>query len=226
MKKRRESFTLIEMLVVITIIAILAGIAFKMIQLAKRNADRAKTVAKLEKVAHALNEYKAEYGIYPPVKPGACNYHSDCRVCYQYEDTNKQSAFAIGKLQDSPGLGNLFDFGLVAFLEKRDRDGIFHTNDPEWVPDTDRDEMAKERWAVFLEGVVGSGGDPSNNLSGSSEETFYINSIRTIKDAFGSQGRVIKYESDPPYLSYRLWSKGPDGIDGNEDDLHRNSWDN
>ena len=219
--RRREAFTLIEMLVVISIIGILAGLTFKMMQLAKRNADRAATVAKLEKVAHALNEFRAEYGMYPPVKPGVCTIpgHGGCRICYQYEDTNKQSSAVCGKLDDDPTLANLFDMGLVAFLEKRDRGGIRHTGNPEWVPDTDRDELAKERWSIFIDGVIGDGIDPTNKISGVTAG--YFNSSRTIIDSWFN---VIHYESDPPYLSYRLWSTGPTGAP--EDDLHKDTWDN
>jgi prepilin-type N-terminal cleavage/methylation domain-containing protein len=219
MNRKRESFTLIEMLVVIAVIAILAGIAFKMIQIAKRNADRAATIAKLEKVAHALNEYKAEYGIYPPVSPGVCKVHSGCSVCYQYENTNAQPAWLCQNyLVDNPGGANLFDMGLVSYLVARDKGAIYHTDAPEWVGDSGRDKAAKERWGVFMEGVTATYG-VTNWVQG----TPYGNVYDTIQDSWLN---VIKYESDPPYLSYRLWSKGPDGADGTADDLHRDKWDN
>lgn len=223
MKRSRDSFTLIEMLVVISIIAILAGLSFRLVQISKRNADRAATIAKLEKVAHALNEFRAEYGTYPPVEPNVCKIHSGCRVCYQFENTNTQHD-AIMKFDSDPNAGNLFDMGLVSFLVKRMRDGIYHTENDDWVPDTERDELAKERWSVFLEGVIGSGSDSNtlDTLDGGSAAG-YVNSVLTIRDAWDE---VIKYESDPPYLTYKLWSKGPDKADGTVDDIHKDKWDN
>ena len=140
-------------------------------------------------------------------------------VCYQYEDTNKQSSAVCGKLDSDPTLANLFDMGLVAFLEKRDRGGIRHTGNSEWVPDTARDELAKERWSSFIDGVIGDGVDPTSKISGVTARFF--NSSRTIIDSWFN---VIHYESAPPYLSYRLWSSGPTGAP--EDDLHKDTWDN
>ncbi len=220
MKRRRDAFTLIEMLVVIAVIAILAGIAFKMMQIAKRNADRAATIAKLEKVSHALNEYKAEYGLYPPVPPGVCQMHSDCAVCYQYENTNAQPAWLNqSQLRDHPDSCNLFDMGLVSYLVKRDKgDQIDTKENSEWLDDSDRDRLAKERWSVFLDGVF-----YNSHQTNWFEGTDYGNDYQTIRDAWE---QVVKYECEPPYLSYKLWSKGPDGVDGTADDLHKDRWDN
>lgn len=227
--KRKEAFTLIEMLIVITVIGILAGMSFKLVQVVNRNAQRAATVAKLEKVAHALNEFKAEYGIYPPVPDHACKEHKDwdCRVCYQYENTNNQSSFAYAKLTSDPSLvKDLFQMGLVAYLWNRDMGSIAHTAHPKWVPDTSRDLRAKERWSEFLDGVLNDGGLGTNfidNTGGGGGTTDFENDIKTIKDCF-VPGNIIRYECNPPYMAYRLWSVGPDGQSGNKDDIHRDRW--
>lgn len=224
MKNRREAFTLIEMLVVIAVIAILAGLAFKMMQIAKRNADRASTIAKIERLSHALNEYKAEYGTYPPVGPGTCQAREhqgfDCRMCYVFEDTNRQPAWlAQNFLVDNPNGATLFNMGLMAHLVKRDRDGIAHTDSPQWIPDSDRDEQAKERWAVFLEGVAGAPGPTTNSVEG----TDYQNMVLTVNDSWG---KPIRYRIDPPYMDYEMWSLGPDKQNGTADDIHKKTWDN
>lgn len=67
-RSSRQAFTLIEMLVVIAVIGILAGIIFRMMVTASQAALRARTMGRLEQVANALNEYRAEYGQYPPVR--------------------------------------------------------------------------------------------------------------------------------------------------------------
>jgi prepilin-type N-terminal cleavage/methylation domain-containing protein len=211
--KRREAFTLIELLIVIVVIGVLAGMSFKLVRLAARKADKAATTTKLEKVSDALNEFSAEFGIYPPV-----NF-----VSYEFETTNKQHAVATIKMWENPGIGPLFNMGLVAYLEKRDN-GVYHTNDPDWIPDTARGLLAKARWSVFLEGVI-SGGDGVGhalNIAGVESGTRYTNDVRTIFDSWGNE---LKYECDPPQLTYRLWSVGPDGTDNTADDMHREKWD-
>ena len=90
------------------------------------------------------------------------------------------------------------------------------------------------KWAHFLDrtdetdgagGVIQGETSGSNTLSlaGETTETFYALPCLTIKDNWG---QVIRFESHPPYMSYRLWSKGPDKADGTPDDLHRDKWDN
>lgn len=64
--KRRSAFTLIEMLVVIAIIGILAGLAVGVgpVVIAAKNRSRAK--ADLAKIQTIIEAYKAEMGQYPP----------------------------------------------------------------------------------------------------------------------------------------------------------------
>lgn len=228
----RRAFTLIEMLVVIAIIAVLAGMIFKMVQIAKRNADKANTIAKLEKLAMALNEFKAEYGIYPPVQDGICTVqgydaeedsyseHSDCNICFQFENvTGQPDWLANNYFNDYPDNGPLFSMGLVAYLVERDRPGIVHKHASSWTGDTDRDKVAKKKWARFLDGVLEDTGTSFQKI----EATPYFNSYITIKDSWDN---MVRYYCPPPYLSYKLWSKGPDEADGTADDIHRDKWDN
>ena len=65
MKTKRHSFTLVEVLVTIAIIVILAGILIGGIGFATRRADEAKTIAKMEILAAALEEYRADQKHYP-----------------------------------------------------------------------------------------------------------------------------------------------------------------
>jgi prepilin-type N-terminal cleavage/methylation domain-containing protein len=217
MRTEKTAFTLIELLVVIAIIGILAGMLFKMWTMAAREAKQAETIAILEKVAHSLNEFLAEYGQYPPVSS----------IDYQYESTNLQSLTVQNILEQEShwqhGSFTLFDYGLVSFLEKRDQKGIQHKADfqhgaGEWIGDTPRDKQAKARWAPFLEGVIVGGKDEPQSALGHA----YINKTLTINDAWG---RKINYLSPAPYMTYRLWSNGPDGASGTADDIQRDNWD-
>ena len=219
----RESFTLIEMLVVIVVIAILAGLVFKMVSYATRRALIADCVSDLEEISHALNEFRAEYGQYPPVS----------FVAYEYENTNRQNQFMQDYLDDpandtSAGVTPLFRFGLVSYLWPRYKDWngnprpIKHTNNVQWVGDLLRDWDAKQRWKPFLEGVDLDGGEPSYLVPQGGGER-YTNATLTVDDPWDRQ---LRYVCPPPYLSYKLWSVGPDGQDATHDDIHREKWDN
>lgn len=213
-----SSFTLVEMLVVITIIGILAGIIFRLMQYAQRQASKARTIAILEKVAHALNEYNAEYGRFPPV-----NY-----VAYEYENVSNQTPWLRDVyLEDTNNYDTkirLFDYGLVAWLVERKRGRIRHTKLEQWVDDTERDKNAKRRWSIFLDGVISSAGTRGYNAKWETGiDSPYSNDVATINDGYGNE---IRYVSTPPYLSYRLWSIGADGVNETADDIHYATWDN
>jgi prepilin-type N-terminal cleavage/methylation domain-containing protein len=74
--KRNQSrnpgaFTLIELLIVISIIAILAAMVIPITGVVKQRRTRAAIRAEVEKVASAIDAYKAKHGHYPPDNP--CN---------------------------------------------------------------------------------------------------------------------------------------------------------
>lgn len=62
----RRGFTLVELLIVIMIIMVLAGLTVGAIRLVMRMRDEAKAKVQIELLATALDSYKATYGVYPP----------------------------------------------------------------------------------------------------------------------------------------------------------------
>ena len=62
---RRGAFTLLELLVVITIIAILAGICFGVIQALKERARRGGPATEIHALTSALDMYRRQLGSYP-----------------------------------------------------------------------------------------------------------------------------------------------------------------
>jgi len=62
---KRHGFTLIEMLAVITIMIILAGMTLGVYNLVMRLATEAKTKAEMQQIENALAEYLLENGRYP-----------------------------------------------------------------------------------------------------------------------------------------------------------------
>ena len=65
--RRSHGFTLIEMLVVIVIMVILMGVVFRLASGAMAKGDVAKEQALVTKVRTLIEEFHAEYNIYPPV---------------------------------------------------------------------------------------------------------------------------------------------------------------
>jgi prepilin-type N-terminal cleavage/methylation domain-containing protein len=67
------AFTLIELLIVISIIAILIGLTLGLVQGAKQRANIARSKTELAHLAQALEDYKRHYGDYPQTGPSPAN---------------------------------------------------------------------------------------------------------------------------------------------------------
>ena len=66
MNKNRTAFTLVEILIVVAIIALLAGIAIPNLLRAKVTSNQSSAQATLKAVANALETYAISNGVYPP----------------------------------------------------------------------------------------------------------------------------------------------------------------
>lgn len=66
----KRGFTLVELLVVIVIIGVLAGLALVSLQGARKLARDGKRKADLEQIRSALEMYRADNGQYPPIDGG------------------------------------------------------------------------------------------------------------------------------------------------------------
>lgn len=64
--KSKSAFTLVEMLVVIAVIAILAGLLFPAFSAIKRQMTIKKAKAELQQVVFWIDSYKSKKGFYPP----------------------------------------------------------------------------------------------------------------------------------------------------------------
>jgi general secretion pathway protein G len=66
-RRSRSGFTLIELLTVITVIMILAALVLGAAAFAGRKADEGRCQARLQTIKNALEDYKLDYGQYPPL---------------------------------------------------------------------------------------------------------------------------------------------------------------
>ena len=64
-RRRAAGFTLVELLVVITIIGILAGLIMSAVQNARENARRADCLNKVRNLAQACQQHEQQYGFFP-----------------------------------------------------------------------------------------------------------------------------------------------------------------
>ena len=64
--QRRAAFTLIELMVVIVIIGILAGLILPAISAARTRANEARVTVEINGLASAISAFKAKYGVEPP----------------------------------------------------------------------------------------------------------------------------------------------------------------
>ena len=133
-KTRRTAagFTLIELMVVILVISLLAVMVFRMVAAVGKGNDKAATRAVLEKVSNALEEFRAQYGKYPPVPsygssqpmgyefPNAGsrgwgdNPETTAKRFLEYEKGGGEIHWGSGK-----NSGVFYTFGLVSFFLPR-----------------------------------------------------------------------------------------------------------
>ena len=231
--EKRIGFTLIEMMVVLLVIAVLATIVFSLVQVAGRLSDKAKTRRTLEMFAHAIEEFRAEYGRYPPVTEYS---YMDNRYSQpvMYEFPNESLLpdptlldWALTQTDDtfihSPE-GRVFTFGVCSFLMKRFGGKAefsprnfkasgkscrqwYRFNDrplSDDSPDLERDMRAVQRFTPYMNPIM-SGAVIERSL----KNQVYTNQYVTVRDAWENE---VHYSSKPPFESYTLWSYGPDGI--------------
>ncbi len=180
-KTYKYGFTLVELLVVITIIAILASVSFKAASVMSEKAAVARTSERLAVISACLAEYYAEFGQYPGAD----------RVSYTDWKEGTKPPDWDAKVKEKRASGDP-DFatddedGLVYYF-RRVMDG------QKW--DEFKDRVGLHSWIV--------GG--SSFISG---DVAYSNQYYTLRDGWNSD---FQYKCEEPYTSYELYSRGATG---------------
>ena len=217
----RGGFTLIEMLVVVIIIAVLAGMVLGLMKVSGYWTAKTVTNKNLGKVRAAIEEFYAEYGKYPPVQPlnGIQPFY------YEYPTSNGMNSAAETYVLSPAGSSSpVFTFGLMSFLVTRyagHADSIIinpnvnlqwpnlFNSCSQWTAnnagganrwdDQARDKAAVQRWIANIADI---------QTVTTVARGMYTNAYLTVQDGWGKD---LHYESPPPNQSYKLYAIAPDG---------------
>ncbi len=220
--KRTAGFTLIEMLVVIVIIVILMGVVFRLSRAALAKGSDAKETARVAIFKTLIEEFHAEYGIYPPVPDYGGHQPIDFRGPYP-ENGQDLTYYLNHRAPDT-----IFEFGLMSFFLDRPSYGS-RTFSKEVGGRSD--DNVKAAWERYNDEISVSG-----TLSQSSKDKAFVKRVKPIVSKLGPQGpgtsfderghtygfstdiRDVRirsgeyvYISEPPYTSYLFFNTGADG---------------
>lgn len=170
-----QAFTIIEMLIVITVIVILASILLPTLNTAQKKAKIAKTQALVDSITSAFKQYRTDFGTYPPDTSGAIpgvGTASRAEILYYFSAA-----------QFVAGSSNSAFISAGPFME-------FRTKDLKTTGHT-------------------------ANMDGDADST---DPVYEVVDAWGN---TLDYDEPGTknINSFDIHSKGPDGVDGNTDDI-------
>ena len=94
-RNQKAGFTLIELLITISIIAVLASIILPAVNGARRAARVAAVRAEMAEIAQALDQFKAEFGMYPPSSITLYETAADWNI---NDAVHKKNKFLVSKL--------------------------------------------------------------------------------------------------------------------------------
>src|SRR5215471_19029436 len=106
-KRRYNAFTLIELVLVVGIITVLAGLVLSTVGYARKKSARARAETEIAAIAAACENYKADNGIYP--RDNATNQYTDALDARQNFDPTGKSylAFKPNMLLPAGGSGTV-----------------------------------------------------------------------------------------------------------------------
>lgn len=110
--KQKQGFTLVEILVVATIIMVLAGIGFVSYSSLSRQSRDSRRIADLQNLRSALEFYRSDNDYYPLILE---TLKTDGYLNSVPKDPKENTDYGYSTTDD--GFGNQIDYQLCAFLE-------------------------------------------------------------------------------------------------------------
>lgn len=167
--KSKKGFTLIELMIVITIIGVLASLLLPMITGAQRATYKAKTKTLFSSLVAGLNRYKDEYGFYPNfltekdrVNLNDASNSVNCVRALTGRNPDGTAMSAADRMAVNRNKIHILDFDDSNLVEKRNRT----TNKNEWkivdafgnpniyiCVDNDGDGLIKKGFPTATDGV-------------------------------------------------------------------------
>jgi prepilin-type N-terminal cleavage/methylation domain-containing protein len=110
-----RAFTLIELLIVISIIALLAALTFPAVRAARISVMRARARAELAEINGAVERYQQKLGYYPPDNPNPADYWARNQLYYELLGTTNigTAASPVYMTLDGSAQIKASDFGTV-----------------------------------------------------------------------------------------------------------------
>lgn len=213
-QRNRRGFTLVELLVVVVIIGILAGIVLKLHTLVGERTARARSLARIENIKMCLEEYYRENGEYPPQaenrpgdsnadKPAYVKHGTECEG-FDHVDRRKVDSNWEFKMKMYPSYVRSDYTGLVYYL-------MPSTN----IVTSDYYKKQSARWHEYFYSGVGLNGWQEEFGGTSHSAQDYTNVVYRLVDGWDRQFVYMCTANDAPgvrdYQTFRLYSMGPDG---------------
>lgn len=234
---KRDGFTLLEVLVVVVVMMLLMAFAFRLSRVTQDAKAKSVTVARLQALSAAIEEFHAEYGQYPPATG-----------TWSLFPRMRSSSFKTGLLKEdilqSSNYEGMFVMGLFMYLQIYNGSSITPSDDIKQIYDDELGPQGRERILRDVDQAVRDylPSDYSKNFDDqrSSRDKKFAKRIKPFLDKAGilvapnfssknpkdkpktirekcvyiraadGWGEDICYECPPPYTSYILYSKGKD----------------
>ncbi len=204
--RNRRGFTLIEVLIVISIIGVLMALLVPTLVGARLRAAVTAVKAELSQLKSALETYNSKFGDYPPTSL------ADLGGPKKGDDVNQGIESVVACLSTRKGSGPYFNFNEKQ-LQNRDEDAA-DKNLTDWVYGDNSLFEFEDRWSgpyVYIHSRDYEKPEGLNKyITATNPEPFEITPIKSKK---------TKSFVNP--VSFQIWSLGPDGInqDGETDDI-------
>jgi prepilin-type N-terminal cleavage/methylation domain-containing protein len=206
---KRTGFTLIEILIVVTIIGVLLGLVIPALTIGPKKARIVETSSLIQRIKAALDKYQSDFGDYPP-------------------SSIADIGFATNGIND--GIESL-----LICLATKEKEGPYFEPEEKFLANADNDNVPLSYNLTWYFGdrqareIVDSWGNPlvyfhhrdyenpkSNLQRYELANKKYASSVHPKKS--------LKTNTFPAWDSFQIWSFGPDGANNNGEGDDIVSW--